>query len=394
MKIGILGGTFNPIHWGHLEMAVKAKEAFQLDEILFMPNYLPPHKDRPETTLAHRTHMLQLALTPYKDFQWSSLEIEKKGISYTFETLEEITRIYPHDVFYFIIGEDSYVNFFRWKNPERILSLVKLIVFQRKGLAVLDAKDTDALIQQEKATVHFLKEEIMEVSSSSIRQRIEEGAPWSHLVPDSVAQFIKEHHLYETSPWSMAKLREELHKRLSPKRVPHVLGVEKLAMALAQKYGEDPKEAQEAALYHDLLKEWSTKDLIAYIKAHGEDPGEGVNAPQILHAQAGAIFAQVTGGVTSHEVLMAIRYHTTGRSAMSTLEKIVYLADLAEEGRHYEGVDTLRHLLQVNLDEAMLFSLEGTKRVLKDRGLKPTGTLQEAMAYYHAALEGKKKHDE
>lgn len=394
MNIGILGGTFNPIHGGHLEMAVKAKEAFQLDKILFMPNYLPPHKDRPETSLAHRTMMLELALAPYEDFQWSSLEIEKKGVSYTFETLEEITRIYPDDVFYFIIGEDSYVNFFRWKNPERILSLVELIVFQRKGLATLDAKDTDALVQREKATVHFLSEEIPEVSSSSIRQRIEEGAPWCHLVPDAVAQFIKEHHLYKSPHWSMAKLREELHKRLSPKRVRHVLGVEKLAMALAQKYGEDPKEAQEAALYHDLLKEWSTKDLMAYIKAHGEDPGEGIHAPQILHAQAGAIFAQVTGGVTSHDVLMAIRYHTTGRSAMSTLEKIIYLADMAEEGRHYEGVNTLRHLIWVDLDEAMLFSLQGTQKVLQNRGLEPTSTLQESMTYYRAVLEGKRKHDE
>ncbi len=197
MKTGILGGTFNPIHNGHLYMAFEAKETLDLDRIIFVPNYIPPHKEAMDRDPEDVLNMILLAIEEYEDFHLSTYELEKKGLSYTYETLEHFTKIYPNDEIYFIIGEDSYVNFSSWRNPEIILNLADLVVFQRE----LTGKDrtSDAAEFFEKHEKHpiILDSLTLEVSSSDIRDRVKSGKEIGYLVPNRVRDYIDEHGLYK-----------------------------------------------------------------------------------------------------------------------------------------------------------------------------------------------------
>ena len=197
MKTGILGGTFNPIHNGHLYMAFEAKETLELDRIIFVPNYIPPHKEASDRNPEDVLKMLELALEEYDDFTISTFELEKKGLSYTYETLEYFTEIYPHDELYFIIGEDSYVNFSLWKNPEKIISLAKLVVFQRQGFNQDKHHSTIAFMENRNKKPIILDSMILEISSSDIRNRVMRNKQIGFLVPAKVRYYIHEHELYK-----------------------------------------------------------------------------------------------------------------------------------------------------------------------------------------------------
>ena len=186
MKTGILGGTFNPIHNGHLYMAFEAMETLELDRIIFVPNYMPPHKEAYNRNPEDVLKMLELALEEYDDFIISTFELDKKGLSYTYETLEYFTKIYPYDEFYFIIGEDSYVNFSLWKNPEKIVSFAKIVVFQRQGFDLKESRATKAVLENQNSEPIVLDSMILEISSSDIRNRVVSNKQISYLVPAKV----------------------------------------------------------------------------------------------------------------------------------------------------------------------------------------------------------------
>ncbi|HSR03964.1 MAG TPA: nicotinate-nucleotide adenylyltransferase [Proteiniclasticum sp.] len=200
MKTGILGGTFNPIHNGHLYMAFEAMETLELDRIIFVPNYIPPHKEASNRNPEDVLRMLEMALEEYDDFIISTFDLEKKGLSYTYETLEYFTKIYPHDEFYFIIGEDSYVNFSLWKNPEKILNFARLVVFQRQGFDLKESRATKAVLENQNSEPIVLDSMILEISSSDIRNRVVRNKQISYLVPAKVRDYINEHGLYKEEP--------------------------------------------------------------------------------------------------------------------------------------------------------------------------------------------------
>ena len=197
MKTGILGGTFNPIHNGHLYMAFEAKETLDLDRIIFVPNYIPPHKEAMDRNPEDVLNMIELAIAEYKDFHLSTYELEKKGLSYTYETLEHFTKIYPNDEIYFIIGEDSYVNFSSWRNPEIILSLAKLVVISRELTGKDGTRDSVRYFEEHNYEPIILDNLILEVSSSDIRDRVKSGSEIGYLVPHKVRDYIDEHGLYK-----------------------------------------------------------------------------------------------------------------------------------------------------------------------------------------------------
>ncbi len=190
MKIGIVGGTFNPIHNGHLYMAYEAKESLNLDQIIIIPNYIPPHKDADERNPDDVRQMLNLVFSGIDGFSVSTYELDKKGFSYSYETLEYFTEKNPDDEFYFIIGEDSYVDFSAWKKPERILELAKLVIFERKFY------DEDKLVKAREFIKNSGHEEIflnsltLEISSRDIRERVRKGKEIGFLVPREVKEYI------------------------------------------------------------------------------------------------------------------------------------------------------------------------------------------------------------
>ena len=189
MRIGILGGTFNPIHIGHLILAEEACFKLKLDKLIFVPTFIPPHKDmEPEMNPQDRLKMVQLAIEDNPSFEVSRFEIDSKKKSYSIDTLKEFRRIYGDDAeLYFITGSDSLKDLFSWKDINDIFKISKFIVANRPGYPFKDLpKEAEAVVITP-----------IEVSSQDIRKRIKEGRSIRYLVPEKVRKYILEHNLYK-----------------------------------------------------------------------------------------------------------------------------------------------------------------------------------------------------
>lgn len=193
----------------------------------------------------------------------------------------------------------------------------------------------------------------------------------------------------KSSPWNKKDILAYLKSHLKESRVRHVLGVAKAAKDMAERYGADVEKAELAALYHDILKDREMEWLLTYMRDHGEEPGEGLLAWKTLHAPAGAIFARETGGERDEDILLAVRYHTTGRTDMRLLEKIIFVADYIEEGRSFPGVEHLRALAEKDLNQAVLACLESSLDHLRTHNEHVLSHSLEAWAYYKKVTERK-----
>ncbi|HCW04152.1 MAG TPA: phosphohydrolase [Clostridium sp.] len=189
--------------------------------------------------------------------------------------------------------------------------------------------------------------------------------------------------------WKESEILNYLQDKLSVKRYKHVLGVRDTAVKLARTYGEDEEKALLAAILHDCAKNMGDLELIKLVKDHGYIPDKiELKAPQLLHGRAAAIVAKNEMGIVDSSICDAVTYHTTGREAMSSLEKIIYLADYIEPCRDFPGVEALRRESFINLDSAMLMSLENTIRYILDKGqLLHTNTI-EARNYFLLKTSG------
>ena len=201
MKIGILGGTFDPIHNAHLYIGYEAKKQLGLDKVIFMPAGIQPLKVNEKVTSSElRLKMVNLAIKSYEFFESSTYEIEKEGLSFTYETLQYLRELYKDDEnleLYFISGADCLINIEKWKAVDKILSLSKLVVFMRGG------SQKDALKKQKRyienkfnANITFLDLKELEISSTDIRKRIKENKRIDFFVPQDVAHFIYRNKLY------------------------------------------------------------------------------------------------------------------------------------------------------------------------------------------------------
>lgn len=187
MKIGILGGTFNPIHIGHLILAEEAREKLGLNKIIFVPAYLPPHKDNSDIALAkYRYQMIELAIEKNAYFFLSDMEIKRNGRSYTIDTLKEFKKLYPEDELYFIIGSDLLKYLDAWKDLDELIKMVKFIVATRPGYAL------------EKIPSHIstLPIRAVDISGFEIRRAIKENKSFRYLVPEAVFKYIIKKRLY------------------------------------------------------------------------------------------------------------------------------------------------------------------------------------------------------
>ncbi|MGN0243886.1 MAG: nicotinate-nucleotide adenylyltransferase [Lachnospiraceae bacterium] len=197
-KIGILGGTFNPIHYGHLIMAETAYEDYTLDEVWIMPNSDPQYKEiEGSVTGQDRIHMVELAIASNPHFRLSKLEFEREGATYTADTLRILTKRYPEDEFYFILGADSLFQIESWKEYTTVLRLCHIVAASRHS-AVADDIDHQIAYLNEKyhADIKRLWMPDVEISSNMIRERIMEGQSVRYLLPDEVIQYSKERGFY------------------------------------------------------------------------------------------------------------------------------------------------------------------------------------------------------
>lgn len=200
-SVGVLGGTFDPIHHGHLAIAEEARESLGLEHVLLVPAASPPHKPgRPVTDAAHRLAMTRLAVEDNPSFAVSALEIERGGASYTVDTLEALAAAGTTEP-WFILSAEALADFASWRSPDRILELCRLAVVPRGGYEPLDSAWIAARFPGREDRVRFLPGPLLPISGSVVRRRAAVGRSVRYLVPDAVARYIAHHQLYTHPSW-------------------------------------------------------------------------------------------------------------------------------------------------------------------------------------------------
>lgn len=197
-KVGILGGTFNPIHIGHLILAETAYETFELDYVLLMPNGNPPHKEiETDHEGEHRMNMLKLAVEDNPHLYPSSFELDRSGVIYTYRTLELLKEEYPDTKYYFILGADSLFDLEKWQKPDVICKNATLLAAVRDELGKESVKQQISLLQKEYAAeIYLMDTPNLSFSSHNIRHRIKNGKTVTYYVPKAVEEYIHENNLY------------------------------------------------------------------------------------------------------------------------------------------------------------------------------------------------------
>ena len=199
MRIGVFGGTFDPVHLAHLILAEQCREQAALDQILFIPAARPPHKqDQDIASFDRRVEMLALALAGNPAFRVDELEKNRAGPSYTVDTLTELKSRQPEAQLFLIVGSDTLHELATWRQPERILELAKLLVVTRPGFPMLDCEPLrQALNLSRPIEVQPILSPLIDIASREIRRRVATGQSIRYLVPRSVEMYIKEKGLYE-----------------------------------------------------------------------------------------------------------------------------------------------------------------------------------------------------
>lgn len=368
-KFAVMGGTFDPIHYGHLVTAETVCRELDLEGVLLIPSGRPPHKQN--ITISdneHRYLMTVIAAEDNPDLVVSRMEIDRPGMTYTVDTLRTLRRICPKRCeIYFIAGADAALQISTWRTPDEIVKMCKLVIVTRPGY------DKNGIqTELEKAgigldRVVFMDVPALDISSTDIRNRVSIGRSIRYLLPPNVEKYIQKNSLYVYVPDKKTAKKAEmiikkLQKALSQRRFIHTRGVAEESVRLARVHGADEKKAYIAGLLHDCAKDIPNKEKIELCKKYGVEIDKVLaEQPDLLHQFLGAELAKNLYGIADKEILDAIRYHTTGRPDMGVLEKIVYLADFFEPSRrYYEGRDEIKALAYKDLDKAAAFSLKHT----------------------------------
>ena len=378
MKLGLYGGTFNPIHRGHLTAAKAARDQLGLDRLLLIPANVPPHKKLPEGSASPLQRLEMTTLATAELGRWaesSDVELRRTGKSYTSDTIRALKEQYPDDELWLLMGSDMFLSLHTWHEPAEILSRVGVAAFSRKGEDESDAfaRQKERLEQAFGARVVTVENpDVVEISSTDIRRALAGGQGAAYL-PEAVYGYVLRHGLYGTHCDLRHLTPEELRpialSYLKPKRMPHVLGTEATAVRLARQYGADERQARVAALLHDCTKKLEMDQQLALCRQYGIQLDElERRALKLLHSKTGAAVARSVFGVED-AVYEAIYWHTTGKADMTLLEKVIYMADYIEPNRDFDGVEELRRLTFEDLDRGLLLGLTETVREMEEKGL-------------------------
>ena len=356
MLIGILGGTFNPIHNAHLELARQVKKEFCLDKVLLMVAADPPHKTVKGGVCALlRLKMTEAAASNENGIEASGLELMRGGKSYTADTLMQLKGFYPEAGFFLIVGGDMLKDFPSWRESSGIAEIAHIIGVPRKGMPEDIFEQAKIARMKTGARISVSKARCPEISSTLVRERVFHAKPVSELVAQSVQSIIYETGVY--FPENIRLIQEKLKDVLNKKRYRHTMNTVLTAVELADRYGIDPEKARLAALLHDCAK--TGEPPLELAERLGVEPDDWERAvPDILHARLGAIIAREEYGVKDADTLQAIAAHTTGGTGMSDLDKVIYLSDMIEPGRDFPGVDEIRDASWRGLNRAVVVGME------------------------------------
>lgn len=196
-KIAMLGGTFNPIHNAHVKLALEFADRMNLDKVLMVPDAVPPHKEMKDFVPAEeRFYMTKLVCDMYEKLEPCGLELERKGKSYTVDTLKSIKSLYPEDQLYLIVGADMFLSLETWRDPDEIFKLAKILSAPREDSDYEPMKKHQKVLEKLGADTFVLEKSIFTVSSTEVRDKIKKGEDVSDLIPEKIYSYIKEKGLY------------------------------------------------------------------------------------------------------------------------------------------------------------------------------------------------------
>lgn len=338
MKIAVFGGAFNPVHREHVNLAKFAVKELKLDKIIIMPSAVSPHKSgKLAVGFWHRYEACRIAFGDIKQAEVSNYELTRGGVSYTYLTCEHIASLYPDAERYLIVGGDMLASFPEWKNPQTILKLFNLAACAREELdSFKQAKDrVEKLFGGKVFALPFVGEK---VSSTAVRTLASLDEKFDGYVPEEVCQYIKSNGLYVMKDLLPVK------DMLTRSRWEHTVRVALKCAENASRVGLEESRAITMAALHDCAKYLPANSL--FLKDFNFP--EGVPEP-VMHQFTGAYVAEHKFGVSDPLILDAIKYHTTGRENMTDAGVLLYLCDMLEDGRKFEGVDYLRGLFDKDL---------------------------------------------
>lgn len=344
-RLGIYGGTFSPPHKGHIEAAEAFRREMQLDELLIIPTFLPPHKEAGDgATPTDRLNMCRIAFSHIQNCHVSDMEICRGGKSYTYITLEELKA--PDTELFFLCGTDMILTFDLWKRYEYIFSLATICYARRECDEQISLKLQEKIGQYRElgANIIEINHVVNEISSTDVRNSINSPSVVEYLTP-GVSFYIGLHKLYGSDGGVISSLSGRISRLMSERRFTHTLGVvnaaEKIALNVCPSL---TAKACICAFLHDVTKEMNQNELICryQIKLTEEDAA----SPEIIHAlTAPQYIKEYFPEFASEDILSAIKTHTTGSPEMKLLNTILFVADYIEENRKYESSATLRQEL-------------------------------------------------
>ncbi len=381
MKIGIFGGSFDPVHIEHIKVAQAAIQTLGLDKLVVMPVSSAPHKTgRTLAPNAARLQMCRLAFENVKKAEVSDYELNAGGVSYTYLTCRHFRALYPSAELFWLVGTDMLRDFPTWKQPQDILENVTLAVCARNEKTAWINKEQAEFYARFSKNFTCVGYNGADVSSTMLRVLAGAGEDLSAWTDNGVAAYILDNKLYQIPNANAALALEK------PTRKAHTLRVAKLAAKYAKKYGVKEERAIAAALFHDCAKNLPPEHpfLRGFVQ-----PDEWGKVPEtVAHQFSGAYLAENVFGVRDTEVLDAVRYHTSGKPNMSALEKLVFLADMLEEERIYEGVEGLREAFEKESPNVVLCrALKETVAFLQKKGVAVYPLTLKALDYYESLEE-------
>ena len=375
--MGVLGGTFDPIHEGHLYLAEQAMRFFSLDGVVLAPAGNPPHKDGIQAGAKQRLKMWRIACEGCEGLFVTDADIRDGKPSYSMALMKRLSREYADTRFYFILGADKLPNLHRWHKAEALFKLTDFIVCPREGERLLPNPEAERM----GARIHVMKTDTFPGASHEIREQLGRYEDPESL-PVKVLDYIASHSLYGQDV--LPRLRTMMNEH----RYVHTLGVRDKAVELARRFGAPVMKAALAALLHDCAKGMSTRELRSIALEHHLTEDDGILASgALLHGIVGAHLARTEFGITDEDVLGAIRCHTMGRENMSVLELVIFVADAIEQNRApYPGLDKIREAAEYSLRCAALLSLYGTRDYVLSQGKEFVGQSYETMRDLEARL--------
>lgn len=354
-------------------------EALDLDKLLLIPAAVPPHKDLPEDAPApeHRLEMTEKmadALLLPGVAEVSSIELERRGKSYTVDTLREIHEQYPQAELWLLMGTDMFLTLHQWRDPAAIAKLAGICAFGRR------AGEGETFFAPQRAylektygarTIAIDIPGLVDIASTRLRELLPLGKGGDYL-SSAVYGYILRERLYGTHAdlkhLDLPELRACSYSMVLQKRVAHIRGTEEEAARLARRWGADEMRLRHAAILHDCTKYLTLEEHLALCGKYGVELDELERSNEkLLHAKTGAVQARYLFG-EDDEVYDAIFYHTTGRADMSLAGKIVYVADYIEPNRSFPEVEEMRAAAYQDLDRAMAIGTGLAIQEMEERG--------------------------